>query len=449
MSQGNNYIEKTLQKVSEKNTGQIEFITVVNNVLGSLENVFAEHPEFIEENILERLVEPERIIEFRVPWMDDEGKTQVNRGYRVQFSSALGPYKGGMRFHPSVNQSIMKSLAFEQTFKNSLTGQFIGSGKGGSDFDPKGKSDAEVMRFCQSFMNELYRHIGSEEDIPAGDIGVGAREIGYLYGQYKRLNHFEPGVLTGKPINLAGSVGRTEATGYGLVYFTQQMLNDQNDTLDQKTAVVSGSGNVAIFAIEKLQELGTKIIACSDSSGYVVDPSGINLDVVKEIKLEKRGRIKEYIDQVEGAVYQEGSMWDSLDESFDLAFPCATQGEIDTEGAKNIISQGAFIVAEGANMPCDAEAVQLFKDNNVLYAPGKAANAGGAVVSGFEMSQNAQKEVWTFEQVDEKLQESMTHIYETVKETSVQYNVEGSLLKGANIAGFLRVAEAMIRQGVV
>lgn len=443
------YIDGCFNEVAKRNKGQTEFLHAVKELFDSLEPVLEEYPEFMEENILARLCEPERTIEFRVPWVDDKGNVQVNRGYRVQFNSAIGPYKGGLRFHPSVNQSIVKFLAFEQIFKNSLTGQFIGGGKGGSDFNPKEKSNQEIMRFCQSFMSELQNYIGPNKDVPAGDIGVGAREIGYLYGQYKKMNEYDPGVLTGKPIDMGGSLGRTEATGYGLIYFTEKMLNDHNETLEGKKAVVSGSGNVAIYAMEKLLERGVTVIACSDSSGYVVDSSGIDVELVKEIKQVKRGRIKEYAEKVTEASFYEGNIWKEIQEPFELAFPCATQNEIEKQAARNIVSKGVISVAEGANMPCDSPSIQLFLENDILYGPGKAANAGGVAVSSMEMMQNSQKDSWSFDKVDKELHVVMEDIYVRSKETARKYGVEGNLLKGANIAGFVRVAHAMLRQGVI
>lgn len=449
MLDAKNYVNHIFEGVKKRNAGQPEFLHAVEELLDSLEPVLEEHPEYIEENILGRITEPERVIEFRVPWTDDEGRVHVNRGYRVQFNSTIGPYKGGLRFHPSVNQSIVKFLAFEQIFKNSLTGQAIGGGKGGSDFDPKGKSDREIMRFCQSYMTELQAYIGPDRDVPAGDIGVGAREIGYLYGQYKKLNQFEPGVLTGKPVSMGGSLGRTEATGYGTVYFAEHMLQDNGQSLAGKRAVVSGSGNVAIYAMEKLIEKGATVIACSDSSGFVVDTNGIDLDLVKEIKLTKRGRIKEYTQSRPNAKYYEGNIWSGMEESYDYAFPCATQGEINLQAAQHMLEKGVTCLAEGANMPCDADAVQLFIEKGLLYGPGKAANAGGVAVSSLEMQQNSQRASWTFEDVDTQLQHIMKDIYQKAKETAKKYGKEGNLLQGANIAGFVRVADAMIRQGVI
>ena len=407
------------------------------------------HPEFIEANILERIIEPERQIMFRVPWVDDAGKVHVNRGFRIQFNSAIGPYKGGLRLHPSVNASIIKFLGFEQIFKNSLTGLPIGGGKGGSDFDPKGKSDNEIMRFCQSFMAELYRHIGLDTDVPAGDIGVGAREIGYLYGYYKKLRGAnDQGVLTGKGLTFGGSLARTEATGFGLVYFTQEMLKDNGTSFDGKTVVISGSGNVAIYATKKATELGAKVVALSDSNGYIYDSNGINLDVVKDIKEVRRARIKEYVDLVPGSEYHEGcrGIWTI---KCDIALPCATQGEIDKESAQILVDNGVMCVSEGANMPSSLDAIEVFQSNKVLFGPAKAANAGGVACSALEMSQNSMRLSWTFEEVDEKLQGIMKNIYKNSSETAKEYGQEGNILMGANIAGFMKVANAMMAQGIV
>ena len=411
--------------------------------------MFDKNPDYIKEGILERIVEPERQIFFRVPWVDDNGKVQVNRGFRVQFNSAIGPYKGGLRFHPSVNQSIIKFLGFEQIFKNSLTGLPIGGGKGGSDFDPKGKSDREVMRFCQSFMAELCKHIGSDIDVPAGDIGVGGREIGYMYGYYKKIrNTSEQGVLTGKGLSYGGSLGRKEATGYGLVYFTEEMLKDNGTSFDGKTVVISGSGNVAIYAAEKAKELGAKVVALSDSNGYIYDENGINLDVVKDIKEVKRGRIKEYLNYVSTAKYEEGckNIWKI---KCDIALPCATQGEIDEESAKILIGNGVKAVSEGANMPSTLEAIKVFQDNKIMFGPAKAANAGGVACSALEMSQNSIRLSWTKEEVLEKLKDIMVMIYKNASEASKEYGDEGNILMGANIAGFLKVCDAMMAQGIV
>ena len=430
----------------QRNPDDKEFIQAVTEVFTSLEPVAEKHPEYVENGIFERIVEPERQIIFRVPWVDDNGKVQVNRGYRVEFNSAIGPYKGGLRFHPSVNISIIKFLGFEQIFKNALTTLPMGGGKGGSDFDPKGKSDGEVMRFCQSFMTELYRHIGPDTDVPAGDIGVGAREVGYLFGQYKRLTNTFTGVLTGKGIPFGGSLARTEATGYGLCYFMNEMLASKGESFEGKTVVISGSGNVAIFATEKATQLGGKVVTLSDSNGFIYDPNGINLDVVKDIKLVKRGRIKEYADRVPGSVYTEGKrVWGT---KCDIALPCATQNELDLDDAKALIANGVKFVAEGANMPSTPEAVEAFQQAGVYFGPAKAANAGGVAVSGLEMSQNSIRLSWTFEEVDSRLHEIMKNIYKNSAEAAAKYGCEGNLVAGANIAGFLKVAEAMIAQGV-
>lgn len=396
---------------------------------------------------MERLVEPERIISFRVPWVDDAGNVQVNKGYRVQFNSAIGPYKGGLRLHPSVNQSILKFLGFEQVFKNSLTGLPIGGGKGGSNFDPKGKSDREVMAFCQSFMTELSKYIGADQDVPAGDIGVGGREIGYMYGQYKRLTGLYEGVLTGKGLTYGGSLARTQATGYGLVYILDEMLKHNGKELAGKTVVISGSGNVAIYATEKAQQLGAKVVALSDSNGYIYDKEGIKLDVVKQIKEVRRGRIKEYADEVAGAVYTEGKgIWTV---PCDIALPCATQNELNLEDAKTLKSNGCFVVAEGANMPSTREATDFFLESGMLFMPGKAANAGGVATSALEMSQNSQRLSWSFEEVDAKLKDIMVNIYAKAADAAERYGVPGNYVAGANIAGFEKVAEAMMAQGIV
>lgn len=449
MTSGKEYVASVFQKVKEQNAHEEEFLQAVEEVFDSLVPVFDKYPKYIEENLLERLVEPERIVSFRVPWVDDKGKVQVNRGYRVQFSSAIGPYKGGLRFHPSVNQSIVKFLGFEQIFKNSLTGQPIGGGKGGSNFDPKGKSDLEVMRFTQSFMTELQKYIGPDTDVPAGDIGVGGREIGYMFGQYKRLNGYENGVLTGKGLSYGGSLARTEATGYGVVYFAEQMLNARGDDFKGKTAIVSGSGNVAIYATEKLHELGAKVVAVSDSSGYVFHEAGINLETLKDLKEVKRARISEYLESHPDAVFTpagESSIWTV---KADLAFPCATQNELNEEDAKTLVANGVIAVAEGANMPSTLEAVDVFHEAGVLFGPAKAANAGGVAVSALEMAQNSQRTSWTFEEVDAKLKAIMKDIYDNSAAAAKEFNAEGNLVVGANIAGFLKVAEAMSVQGVV
>ncbi|WP_213818732.1 NADP-specific glutamate dehydrogenase [Garciella nitratireducens] len=446
--QGKEYVESVLKTVKNRNKGEKEFLNAVKEVLYSLVPVVEKNPEYIKANILGRITEPERLISFSVPWVDDKGQVQVNRGFRVQFNSAIGPYKGGLRFHPSVNQSIIKFLGFEQTFKNSLTGLPIGGAKGGSDFDPKGKSDHEIMRFCQSFMAELQKHIGADLDIPAGDIGVSGREIGYLYGYYKKLTNIQTqGVLTGKGLPYGGSLGRTQATGYGLIYFLEEMLQDHNESIQEKTIIVSGSGNVAIYAMEKATQLGAKVIACSDSNGYIVDENGIQLDVVKKIKEVKRGRIKEYLDYVPAAKYVEGckGIWTI---KCDIALPCATQGEMDAQSAQTLVDNGVIAVAEGANMPSSLEAIDLFQKNNILFGPAKAANAGGVATSALEMSQNSMRLSWSFEEVDEKLKGIMKNIYATAKNTAEEYSVSDNLVIGANIAGFVKVADAMLAQGI-
>lgn len=444
----NKYVASVLDKVIQRNGNEPEFLQAVTEVLESLEPVIEKHPEFADAGILERIVEPERQIIFRVPWVDDSGKVQVNRGFRVQFNSAIGPYKGGLRFHPSVNLSIIKFLGFEQIFKNSLTGLPIGGGKGGSDFDPKGKSDGEVMRFCQSFMNELYRHIGPDTDVPAGDIGVGGREIGYLFGQYKKIRNAYEGVLTGKGINWGGSLVRTEATGYGLVYFVDEMIKEKGKSFKGSTVVISGSGNVAIYAVEKVHQLGGKVVALSDSNGYIYDPDGIKLDTVKQIKEVERKRIKEYLNYHPAAKYYEGSkgIWTI---KCDIALPCATQNELDEESARTLVANGVFAVGEGANMPSTPEAIRVFQENNVLFAPAKAANAGGVATSALEMSQNSMRYSWTFEEVDAKLKEIMINIYRNSSKAAKEYGYEGNLVVGANIAGFMKVARAMMDQGIV
>ena len=435
------------EAVRKRNPNDAEFIQAVDEVMLSLEKVVEKHPEYIEKGVFDRIIEPERQIIFRVPWVDDNGKVQVNRGYRIEFNSAIGPYKGGLRFHPSVNVSIIKFLGFEQIFKNSLTGLPMGGGKGGSDFDPKGKSDGEVMRFCQSFMTELSRHIGPDTDVPAGDIGVGGREIGYMFGQYKRLRNEFTGTLTGKGLNWGGSLARTQATGYGLCYFTNAMLKSKGMSFEGKKVVVSGSGNVAIYAAEKATQMGATVIAMSDSSGYVVDDKGINLDVMKEIKEVRRGRIHEYADQVDGAVFHaKECIWNT---PCDIALPCATQNELNKEAAETLVKNGVFAVCEGANMPTTPEAIEVLQANNVLYAPGKASNAGGVATSGLEMSQNSARLSWTFEEVDAKLKDIMENIFKTVDETSKEYGMPDNYMAGANIAGFIKVADAMIDQGIV
>jgi len=441
-------IGEIMEQVIQRNPNEPEFHQAVLEVLESLEPAIAKHPELVEAGILHRIVEPERQIIFRVPWVDDRGQVHVNRGFRVQFNSSIGPYKGGLRFHPSVNLGIIKFLGFEQIFKNSLTGLPIGGGKGGSDFDPKGKSDGEVMRFCQSFMIELYRHIGPDVDVPAGDIGVGSREIGYLYGQYKRCTGLYNGVLTGKGLTYGGSLTRTEATGYGLVYFLEEMLKANGQTLSDKTVVISGSGNVAIYALEKVSQLGAKVVAMSDSSGYIYDPEGINLDTIKRLKEVERKRISSYINDHPSAHYYEGSsgIWSV---KCDIALPCATQNEIDAESARRLVANGVIAVAEGANMPSTPEAIKVFQDNKVLFAPAKAANAGGVATSALEMSQNSMRCSWTFEEVDAKLKNIMINIYHKASQVAREYGCEGNLVVGANIAGFLKVANAMMAQGVV
>lgn len=449
MVSGKEYVASVFEKVKEQNAHEEEFLQAVEEVFQSLVPVFDKYPKYVEENLLERLVEPERIVSFRVPWVDDKGQVQVNRGYRVQFSSAIGPYKGGLRFHPSVNQSIVKFLGFEQIFKNSLTGQPIGGGKGGSNFDPKGKSDLEVMRFTQSFMTELQKHIGPDTDVPAGDIGVGGREIGYMFGQYKRLNGYENGVLTGKGLTYGGSLARTEATGYGTVYFAEQMLKARGEDFTGKTAIVSGSGNVAIYATEKLHELGAKVIAVSDSSGYIYHGDGIDLDLLKELKEVKRARISEYVETHPDAVFTpagDSSIW-SL--KADLAFPCATQNELNEEDAKTLVANGVIAVAEGANMPSTLKAIDVFHEAGVSFGPAKAANAGGVAVSALEMAQNSGRTAWSFEEVDEKLKGIMKDIYDNSAAAAKEFDAEGNLVVGSNIAGFLKVAEAMSSQGIV
>ncbi len=444
----NEYLQKVYNDVEARNPGEKEFLQAVGEVLESLEPVVEKRPDLVEAGIIDRIVEPERQIIFRVPWVDDSGKVRVNRGFRVQFNSAIGPYKGGLRLHPSVNASVIKFLGFEQIFKNSLTGLPMGGGKGGSDFDPKGKSDAEVMRFCQSFMTELSKHIGADTDVPAGDIGVGAREIGFMFGQYKRLRNEFTGVLTGKGLSYGGSLARKEATGFGLCYFTEEMLKCmKNDSFAGKTVVISGSGNVAIYACKKATELGGKVVAMSDSNGYIYDANGINLDVVKQIKEVERGRIKEYAERVPGSVYTEGcrGIWTI---KCDIALPCATQNELDGAAADALIANGVIAVAEGANMPSTPDAVAKFLAAGVMFGPAKAANAGGVATSGLEMSQNSERLSWTFEEVDSKLHGIMVNIFHNAYNASKEYGFEGNLVVGANIAGFLKVADAMKWQGV-
>ena len=438
------YLQSVYDKTVEKNPVQLEFIQAVGEVLESLEPVVEKNPILEQMNIIERLVMPERVVLFRVTWVDDSGKVRVNKGFRVQFNSAIGPYKGGLRFHPSVNLSVMKFLGFEQIFKNSLTGLAIGGGKGGSDFDPKGKSEGEIMRFCQSFMTELSKHIGADTDVPAG-----AREIGYMYGQYKKLRNEFTGVLTGKSLSYGGSLVRTEATGYGLCYFAQEMLsNMKNDSFNGKTVVISGSGNVAIYAAEKAMQLGAKVVAMSDSSGYIYDKDGVKLDVIKQLKEVERKRIKEYVAAVPAAEYHEGckNIWGI---KCDIALPCATQNELDEEAAEKLVANGVKAVAEGANMPCTPEAVKCFHDSGILFGPAKAANAGGVATSALEMSQNSIRYSWTFDEVDEKLKSIMKDIFHNAYNASVKYGHEGDLVVGANIAGFEKVADAMLAQGVI
>ena len=442
------YVDEIYDRVVKQNPGESEFHQAVKEVLDSLKLIIAGNEEkYRKEAILERLVEPERVVSFRVPWVDDNGQVQVNKGYRIQFNSAIGPYKGGLRLHPSVNQGILKFLGFEQTFKNSLTGLPIGGGKGGSNFDPKGKSDREVMAFCQSFMTELYKYIGKDQDIPAGDIGVGAREIGFLYGQYKRLTGLYEGVITGKGFTYGGSLIRTEATGYGLIYILHEMLRDNHKDITGKIVSVSGSGNVATYATEKIQELGAKVVTMSDSNGYIYDKDGIKLDIVKEIKEVRRGRIKEYVDVVPTAVYTEGKgIWTI---PCDIALPCATQNELNLEDAKRLHENGCIAVAEGANMPSTREATDYFVEHNMLFMPGKAANAGGVATSALEQSQNSQRLSWTAEEVDTKLKSTMINIYEKAAMAAKRYGVPGNYVAGANIAGFEKVVDAMMAQGIV
>ena len=444
----NAYLENLMETVIKRNPAEPEFHQAVREVLESLEPVIEAHPEYIEKGVIDSIVEPERVIYFRVPWIDDNGKPQVNRGFRIQFNSAIGPYKGGIRFHPSVYSGIIKFLGFEQIFKNSLTGLPIGGGKGGSDFDPKGKSDNEVMRFCQSFMTELSKYIGPDTDVPAGDIGVGAREIGYMFGQYKRLRDEYSGVLTGKGLTYGGSLARTQATGYGLCYFTDEMLKEAGKSFKDATVVISGSGNVAIYACEKAMTLGAKVVAMSDSNGYIYDANGIDLDAVKEIKEVRRARIKEYVETHPNAQYHEGcsGIWGI---KCDIALPCATQNEINEESAKKLIANGCYAVAEGANMPSTPEAIAAFQNAGLLFGPAKAANAGGVATSALEMSQNSMRYSWTFEEVDEKLHGIMVNIYKNTSKAAADYGMAGNFVAGANIAGFLKVAEAMKAQGLV
>ena len=441
------YVSRIIDQVKQKNAEQPEFIQAVTEVLTSLEPVIDAHPEYEAAGLLERIVEPERVVMFRVPWVDDEGKVQVNRGYRVEFNSALGPYKGGLRLHPSVNLGIIKFLGFEQIFKNSLTTLPMGGGKGGSDFDPKGKSDMEVMRFCQSFMTELCRHIGPNTDVPAGDIGTGGREIGFMFGQYKRIRNEFTGVLTGKGLTYGGSLARTEATGYGLVYLVQEHLECNGDSFEGKTVTVSGSGNVAIYATEKAQQLGAKVVTLSDSTGWIHDPAGIDVALLKQIKEVERGRISEYAKRREGVEYHDGrGVWSI---PCDIALPCATQNELFLDDARALAKNGCKIVAEGANMPTTMDATEFLLDNGVTFFPGKAANAGGVATSGLEMSQNSERLSWTFEEVDAKLQGIMKSIYHAADDAAKEYGHEGNFVMGANIAGFVKLAEAMMAQGIV
>ena len=444
----NNYLCDLLERVEKRNPNEPEFIQAVTEVFVTLQPVIEKRPDLVEAGVIERLVEPERQIIFRVPWVDDNGKHHVNRGFRVQFNSAIGPYKGGIRLHPSVNLSIIKFLGFEQTFKNSLTTLPMGGGKGGSDFDPKGKSDGEIMRFCQSFICELYRHIGADCDVPAGDIGVGAREVGYMFGQYKRLANEYTGVLTGKGLTYGGSLARKQATGYGLCYFTEEMLKANGKSFKGQTVVVSGSGNVAIYACEKATELGAKVVAMSDSNGYIYDENGIDLDAVKQIKEVDRKRISEYINYHPNAKYEEGSknIWKV---KCDIALPCATQNEVDGESAKALANNGCYCLAEGANMPSTPEAIDVYFKSNMLYGPAKAANAGGVATSGLEMTQNSMRLSWTFEEVDEKLHGIMIKIFKACDEYSKAYGMPTNYMAGANIAGFMKVAESMKAQGDV
>ena len=447
MSLTNAYLKRVFDGLEQRNPNEKEFLQAVEEVLESLETIVEKHPEYEENAVIERIVEPERVILFRVPWVDDNGKVQVNRGYRVQFNSAIGPYKGGLRFHPSVNLSVLKFLGFEQIFKNSLTTLPMGGGKGGSDFDPKGKSDREVMAFCQSFMTELYRHIGADTDVPAGDIGVGAREVGYLFGQYKRLANEFTGVITGKKVGAGGSLIRTEATGYGVCYFTNEVLKANGTSFEGKTVVISGSGNVAIYACEKATELGGKVVAMCDSSGYIYDPDGIDLAAIKDIKEVRRARIKEYADTHPNATYTEGctGIWTI---KCDIALPCATQNDIDEDSAKKLLANGVSCVVEGANMPCTPEAIAAFQAAGIMFGPAKAANAGGVSTSGLEMTQNSERIYWSAEEVDEKLHSIMKNIYKACEEAAAEAGKPGNLQVGANVAGFLKVADAMVWQGI-
>ena len=441
------YVDNVIEQVKAKNAEQPEFIQAVTEVLQSLEPVIEAHPEYEEAALLERIVEPERVIMFRVPWVDDNGKVQVNRGFRVQFNSAIGPYKGGLRLHPSVNLGIIKFLGFEQIFKNSLTTLPMGGGKGGCDFDPKGKSDMEVIRFCQAFMTELFRHIGADTDVPAGDIGTGAREIGYMFGQYKKIKNVFEGVLTGKGLSFGGSLARTEATGYGLVYLVEEYLKCNGDSFDGKTVCISGSGNVAIYATQKAQQLGAKVVTVSDSTGWVYDPAGIDVALLKQVKEVERGRLTEYAARREGVEYHEGrGVWVT---PCDIALPCATQNEVHMEDVENLVKNGCKILAEGANMPTTLEATEYVQEHGIVFFPGKAANAGGVATSGLEMSQNSERLSWTFEEVDAKLKGIMVSIFHAIDDAAKRYGHEGNYVMGANIAGFEKVANAMMAQGIV
>ena len=441
------YVSEQLEKLKAKNANEPEFIQAATEVLTSLEPVFEQNPKYEENGILERITEPERVIMFRVPWVDDNGKVQVNRGFRVQFNSAIGPYKGGLRLHPSVNLGVIKFLGFEQIFKNSLTGLPIGGGKGGSDFDPKGKSDREVMAFCQSFMTELCKYIGADVDVPAGDIGTGAREIGFMFGQYKRIRGLYEGVLTGKGLSYGGSLARTEATGYGLLYFTDEMLKCNGKSIKGATIAVSGAGNVAIYAIEKAQQLGAKVVTASDSTGWIYDKDGIDVELLKEVKEVKRARLTEYAAARPSAEYHEGrGVWSI---PVDIALPCATQNELHLEDAKQLVANGCYAVAEGANMPTTLEATEYLQKNGILFAPGKASNAGGVATSALEMSQNSERLSWTFEEVDGKLQNIMVNIFHNLDDAAKRYGMEGNYVAGANIAGFEKVVDAMTAQGIV
>ena len=441
------YVDNVIEQVKAKNAEQPEFIQAVTEVLQSLEPVIEAHPEYEKASLLERIVEPERVIMFRVPWVDDNGKVQVNRGFRVQFNSAIGPYKGGLRLHPSVNLGIIKFLGFEQIFKNSLTTLHMGGGKGGCDFDPKGKSDMEVMRFCQAFMTELFRHIGADTDVPAGDIGTGAREIGYMFGQYKKIKNVFEGVLTGKGLSFGGSLARTEATGYGLVYLVEEYLKCNGDSFDGKTVCISGSGNVAIYATQKAQQLGAKVVTVSDSTGWVYDPAGIDVALLKQVKEVERGRLTEYAARREGVEYHEGrGVWVT---PCDIALPCATQNEVHMEDVENLVKNGCKILAEGANMPTTLEATEYVQEHGIVFFPGKAANAGGVATSGLEMSQNSERLSWTFEEVDAKLKGIMVSIFHAIDDAAKRYGHEGNYVMGANIAGFEKVANAMMAQGIV